>query len=261
MRRAAAGVAVAVALVASGCATATDDELQPRPTPTVTRTGEPVQRLPERLELDGGGPGFADEVVWASGSRVSVDGVEVDLAGLEVRRVVVLDGGLLVLADQRVWFVAGRRVVGLPLPPTRALGLSGDGSQVVVRVADRTASVAWTVEGDRIDDGAVAAPRTPRRTVAGPGEYDVVPGDAGPRVVDATGDAVEVDGLPDDLRVTGWTGPDAFYGTGRVPGDEVPEGRTQVVRCTLRAPALCAGVGEVGDEEVADLVFGDHPAG
>lgn len=260
MRRGWAALLGAVLLVVTGCATATDDELQPRPTPTVTRTGAPVQELPDRLEL-ASDLDFSEQVVWSLGSRVSVDGDEVDLAGLVAQQVVVLDQGLLVLADERVWFVAGRRVVGLPLPTTRAIDLSVDGSQVVLRVADRRDPVAYTTAGARVDDDAVAAPRSPRRTVAGPGEYAVVPGADGPRVTDATGGAVAVQRLPDDLRVTGWTAADTFYGTGRLPGGEPPAGSTQVVRCTLAGPATCTAVGEVGVDVAEDLVFGEHPAG
>lgn len=260
MRRALLAGAGALVLLASGCTMQADDELEPRPTPTVFVTGEPRQVLPDELAL-GSDLDFDDAVVWAQGSRVSVDGDAVELPGLVPEQVLVLDEGLLALADERVWFVAGRRVVGLPLPATRAMALSADGSQVVLEVADRSDPVAYTTTGARVADAAVAAPRSPRRTVAGPGQYAVVPGDGGPRVTDATGGLVAVQDLPDDLRVTGWTGPDAFFGTGRVPGTRVSEGSVQVVRCSLAGPAACTAVGEVGADVADDLLFGQHPGG
>lgn len=260
MRRVLLAVGVVLGLLASGCTMQPDDELQPRPTPTVIVTGEPRQVLPDELAL-GSDLDFDDAVVWAVGSRVSVDGDEVELAGLVPEQVLVLDEGLLALADERVWFVAGRRVVGLPLPPTRAMDLSADGTQVVLEVADRSRPVAYTTAGARVADAAVAAPRSPRRTVAGPGEYDVVPGDDGPRVTDATGGLVAVQDLPDDLRVTGWSAADTFYGTGLLPDAQVPRGSTQVVRCTLAGPAACTAVGEVGADVADDLLFGVHPDG
>lgn len=245
------GAATLLALV-TGCTTSTDDEMQARPTPTVTVTGEPVRELPDRLDLRSD-VDLSDAVVWVDGSVVHVDDRPVDVAPLRPSRVIVLDGGVLALADEQVWFLAGRRAVGLPLPPTTSMDLSADGSQVVLRVADREEPVAWATDGVRVPDDAVSRTRTDERTDEGPGVVTVRRGAAGASVVTTSaGEVVEVPGLPDAFRVTGWTGPDAFFGT-TASGD--------VVSCTVQAAPACTTLGSVAPGEVRALVFGDHPAG
>lgn len=250
------------ALVASltACTTATDDELEPVQTPTVTVTKDPVQALPEQLGLSSD-VDFDGEVVWADGSQLHVGERTIDVAPLVPEDVVVLDQGLVVLADSRVWFVAGRSGQGLPLPLTSSLGLSADGSQLVLDVEDRDEPVAYDTSGTRVAEGSVAALRSPRRTTRGPGEYAVLAGGAGVRVVDAVGSMVPVQRLPDDLSVRGWTGPRTFFGVGRLPDTDYVDGATSVVSCTLGEQARCRALGSTRTADADDLVFGEHPAG
>ncbi len=224
-------VLVALAVLTAGCAAGgPDDETEPRPTPTVTVTGDPVQELPARLDL-ASDLDFADEVVWAEGTTLHVGARTVELGTLDPAQLVVLDTGILVRTGTDVWFTAGRRAQGLPLPPVTSMAVSQAGDQLVLGLADREEPVAYTLDGTRVASEAVGEPRTPQRVVEGPGE--VAP--------------------PPRLDVRGWTSPTVAYG---LRGGAVVS--CVVAGTTPRCERL-ARVG--GDAAVADLVFGVHPAG
>lgn len=225
------GLAVVLAaLLLAGCARGTDDELQPRPTPTVTVTADPVQELPERLDL-ASDLDFTEEVVWAAGTDLHVGGRTVGLAPLQPEELVVLPTGILVRTGTEVWFTAGRQAQGLPLPPVTSLGVSRDGSQVVLGLGDRDEPVAYDLVGRLVDPRAVAPRRDEQRVVAGPGDLPV----------------------PAGLEVRGWLSGTSPYGL---------RGRT-VLACDLsgRGPQ-CDEVDRVPRaDDLDELLFGAHPAG
>lgn len=231
LRRLRRGVAVAAcAVLLAGCAGGTDDELQPRPTPTVTVTADPVQQLPEQLDL-ASDLDFTEEVVWASGTDLHVGGRTVGLAPLQPEELVVLPTGILVRTGTDVWFTAGRQAQGLPLPPVTSLGLSDDGSQVVLALADRDEPAAYDLEGRLVAQDAVAPRRDERRVVTGPGDAPV----------------------PAALEVRGWLSATRPYGVlGRAVVDCDVSGRGPQCDEVERLPR---------DVDVDDLVFGTHPAG
>jgi hypothetical protein len=201
-------------LLVAGCDVGTDDELAPAPTRTVTATpSQSVAPAPATMPVGDGDVSPAD-LVWAQGSVLHVGRRQVDLAPAEVEALVVVRGGVFVLADDELWFTDLRRLRGTGQTEVTRLRISADADRLVVTDtrSGHPLEQGYDTRTGRAVRGAVDT-RTPQQLRDGPGRYQVRTG-AGPTSVveTATGRPVEVAGLPATFEVGGWTGDSAFYG-------------------------------------------------
>lgn len=249
-------VAASVVLLA-GCDAGTDDELQPRPTETVTVTGEPEPTtVPERLPFGDAAP--EQDVIWAEGTSLRREGSVLDLGTITPETILVVPGGLLVLASGEVWFTAGQEAVGQAFAEVTSLGLSEDGTQVLVQPADRDQPVGYAIsDGALVEEEDTGPARSADRVRQGPGDFQVArEGRADARVLTRAGTPQTVRGLPPDFRVSGWVDEATPYGLGA--GNR--SGTQRVHRCELAtAEPSCRVVGP--PTGATDPVFALHPAG
>jgi hypothetical protein len=203
-----------LAAVATGCAIGQDDELAPKPTRTITAT--PSQSLapaPATVPVGQGKVSPAD-VVWAQGSELHVGRQQVDLRSVDVDALVVVRGGVFVLADGELWFTDLSRLRGTGQTDVVRLRVSEDADRIVVTDtrSGQPLDQAYDTRTGRAIRGQVDT-LTPQQVRAGPGRYRVHTGPGGTSVVEvASGHAVSVAGLPRRMEVGGWTGDAAFFG-------------------------------------------------
>jgi hypothetical protein len=205
---------IGLVVLAAGCATGTDDELAPPPTRTVTAT--PSQSLapaPATVPVGHGAVSPAD-VVWAQGSVLHVGSRRVDLGAVDTSALVVVRGGVFVLADGELWFTDLERLRGTAQTQVTHLRVSADAGRISVT---DTRSGSPLQQGYDTRTGKAVRGRvdvlTPQQFRAGPGRYQVREGGGAPSVVDTqSGQAVPVSGLPASFELRGWTGDSAFYG-------------------------------------------------
>lgn len=230
-------------VLGAGCDIGTDDELAPAPTTTITATpSQSVAPAPATIPVGDGDVSPAD-VVWAQASVLHVGKRQVDLAPIDIEAFVVVRGGVFVLSEGELWFTDLRRVRGTAQTDVTQLRISKDAGRL---------SVVDTRSGHPLDQGydtrtgkairGVVHTLTPQQVRAGPGKYQVRPGEGGLTVVDtSTGQQVRVSGLPPTFELGAWSGDSAFIGVARTDGKQAVVGCDLVRhRCTAQASVTAA---------------------
>ncbi|WP_445257880.1 hypothetical protein [Nocardioides aurantiacus] len=237
-------------LALAGCGRGQDDELTPSPTRTVTVTPSPTLQPPDRVPT-GGATGFDDQVVWAQGNTLHVGGQALDLSPVAVEDVVATPTGAYVLARGELWSVDLQRAEGAGLPRVERVGLSRDGRSLLVDLAGDTRRRAYDVGTGRLVGGRAPAALTAAERRTGPGEYAVTAAaDGSPEVTSATGEPVDVAGLPDRFEPRTWPTASTVAGLATSAA-----GESSVVSCSLAGRARCRTLGTVdGSEEVVFAV-------
>jgi hypothetical protein len=240
---------VALAVLCTGCAIGQDDELAPKPARTVTAT--PTQTLapaPASVPV-GHGEVAPGDAVWAQGSELHVGPRAVDLGAVDVDALVVVRGGVFVLADGELWFTDLERLRGTAQTDVVRLRVSEDADHIVV--TDTRSGRALDQAYDTRTGKAIrrhVGTLSPQQLRSGPGRYRVRSEPDGTSVVEtATGRTVDVAGLPRRLEVGVWTGDSAFLGLSGIGS------RRAVVACDL-ARRRCSTQGPVSGS--APVVFG-----
>ncbi len=135
----------ALLLLATGCQLGTDDEMEP-PTRTVTASPSPeVTAVPATVPV-GRGVVSASDVVWAQGSRLHVGNRSVDLSPVAIDAFVSVPGGVYVLQQGELWYTDLTRLKGTGVTGVTDLGVTADGSRVLVTVATSGAGSAYAFD-------------------------------------------------------------------------------------------------------------------
>jgi hypothetical protein len=250
VRRRAALACVALASLLAGCTIGgPDDETAPPPTRTVTASpSASLPPAPATIPVGHGDVGPSD-TVWAQGSVLHVGRRAVDLSPTDVGAMVVVPGGVFVLAEGELWFTDLTRIRGTGQTDVTGVTVSEDADRLVVvdtRAGKPLAQGYDTATGRAVRGDVDTLP--PAEVVNGPGRFRVQNSSRSARVVDSAGRTLQVAGLPEVLEVGAWTSDSTFLGLAGPEG-----GERSVVRCDL-TKRRCATAGRAqGTDRV---VFG-----
>ncbi len=243
-------LAAALVVLAGGCSTGTDDELAPKPTKTVTATpSQSVAPAPATIPV-GDGAVSPSDLVWAQGSVLHVNGKEVDLAPIDIEALVVVPGGVFLLADGEVWFTDLSRVRGTGQTDVTGMQVSVDAGllQIVDNRSGHPLEQGYDTRTGKAVRGAVDT-QTPEERLRGPGRFEVSTDAGKVSVVEvATGRQIRLTGPPRTFVLGGWSSDSVFFGVGRTGGPN-----RSVLSCDL-VTHKCTGQGSVPGSE--PVVFG-----
>jgi hypothetical protein len=219
----------AVIALTAGCRLGADDEMVP-PSRTVTASPSPDTTVaPATVPVGEGTVSLAD-VVWAQGNVLHVGRRTVDLSPVGIDAFVVVAGGVFVLSSGELWFTDLSRLRGTGLTGVTALGVTADGTRILVtgEMSGAAAAYAYDTGTGRAVSSKGLSPLSAEERLQGP---------------DRTGVAV-----PKEFELAGWAGPTTFYGVASKFGRPA-----SVLSCGVGTRA-CTTLGAIEGSE--PVVFG-----
>ncbi len=222
------GILAALVVLTTGCTVGQDDEMAPAPRRTVTASPSPGQVAPASVPVGEGAVSPAD-VVWAQDTVLHVGKQTADLSPVGIDAFVVVPGGVYVLNEDELWFTDLSRLRGTGLSDVTGLGVTADGSRILVTVtAGVETEVAYDTGTGKLVSSEGVTPVTAQERLQGPDRSGV--------------------NVPKGFELAGWAGATRFYGAVREHGR-----LTAVVSCGL-ITRTCSRQGAIKGKD--PVVFG-----